>query len=57
MGISLNKKEANMIKLPNNIKSIIIGLMLSKGRLQKSNGLSSNSRLIIGSNFNNSINI
>lgn len=55
VGISLNKKEANMIKLPSDTKSIIIGLMLSKGRLQLSNGLSSNSRFRIGSSLNYSI--
>lgn len=55
MGISLSKKEANIIKLPYYTKSIIIGLMLSKGRLQKSNKSSSNARLIIGSPLKNSI--
>lgn len=55
VGISLSKKEANIIKLPYYTKSIIIGLMLSKGRLQKSNKSSSNARLIIGSPLKNSI--
>lgn len=67
VGISLSKREGNMIKLPENIQSIIIGLMLSRGRLQKSNGLSSlrsnpggiaaggNARFIIGHSMEYSI--
>lgn len=55
VGISLSQREGGIIKLPSNIQSIIIGLMLSRGRLQRSNGLSSNARLSIGHSIEYSI--
>jgi hypothetical protein len=48
VGVGLNKREKDMISLTNCTKNIIIGLMLSKGRVQRSNAITSNPRLRIG---------